>query len=148
MSKHTPEDYLVDLIGRGDQLEMTEVELREEIKDALDEYAEARVATLEASLAERLDTTRLVAWIKDPNRKPPALAFSAGWLREAADAVEVSGVLAENERFREAAGIADRLVKWDAKYPKGTIHSTVGEYELDSIINSARLIASPKEPTT
>lgn len=36
---------------------------------------------------EPTDLSRLIAWLRDPNRKPPELAFTAGELREAADLV-------------------------------------------------------------
>lgn len=39
------------------------------------------------------DCERLVAWLRDPQRKPPAIAFTAGAVRTAAMAVEESGVL-------------------------------------------------------
>jgi hypothetical protein len=62
--------------------------------DALD-AADERVAELEKELAEmrqsRCDGERLIAWLDDLNRKPAALAFTAGIERQIADRFEYNG---------------------------------------------------------
>lgn len=40
------------------------------------------------------DFVNFVTWLQDPNRKPANVAFTAGVVRDAATAVEQSGVLA------------------------------------------------------
>jgi len=64
------------------------------------ELAEAftrhRLAATAAGEAKSVDAERILAWIKDPNRKPTALAFTRGFEREIADWIIVKfGTYAE-----------------------------------------------------
>jgi len=47
---------------------------------------------------------------------------------------------AESDLLGEALEALNKLVSWDDKYPKGTIHSAKGEAELDALFVEARTI--------
>ena len=50
---------------------------------------------LAAAEAEHVNTSALISWIRDPQRKPPHLAFTAGPTREIADWILVTIAAAE-----------------------------------------------------
>ena len=57
------------------------------------------------------DYERLVEWMKDPDRKPPEIAFTAGAARDAARAAKESGCLdsAQKDRIRMLQYDNDKL---------------------------------------
>jgi hypothetical protein len=73
--------------------------------------ADAGAIDIRAMLAESVNQDRLIAWLTDPNRKPPDLAFTSGPEREIADLVVNFAV----QYFRDmtAAG-AEALATCDA----------------------------------
>lgn len=76
----------------ADRLEQERLRLRERVAELEAEDAKLR-ADLAAARADDFQVSRLLAWLRDPERKEPALAFTAGVLRGAAD--EVVMMLAE-----------------------------------------------------
>lgn len=69
----------------------------DEIENAIHRFNENERQTLQMGMTA-FEYERLVAWLKDPNRKEPMFAFTAGVLRTAARAVVESGVLKSEDQ--------------------------------------------------
>lgn len=91
----------------------------------------AALADLVAARADDTQVSRLLAWLRDPERKEPGLAFTAGVLREAADEMMM---LAQAER-EACAVLCD---EWKTAGSSGRVLMDVA----DAIRNPAKWLAA------